>query len=140
MKWEARRLRQPPSPNGGHGENDPHLNGAGLGASDVAIDPSHDLRNQENRREYQIDDEDHELDHVFALLSLVLDRDALGLALRALSSPNAQLRGTALEYIENVVPEPLRSQIRPYMPHDEPRQRAKRPEAELLKELERSFG
>ena len=48
------------------------------------------------------------LEHVFTLLGLVLDRRALGAALRALSSDDARLRGTALEYLENVLPEDIR--------------------------------
>ena len=48
------------------------------------------------------------LDHVFTLLGLVLERDALQLALQALSSGDRHLRGTALEYLDNVLPEDLR--------------------------------
>ena len=48
------------------------------------------------------------LHHVFTLLGLVLDRDALQLALQALSSENRTLRGTALEYLDNVLPDDLR--------------------------------
>jgi HEAT repeat protein len=51
------------------------------------------------------------LDHVFTLLGLVLDRDALHLALQALSSDNRNLRGTALEYLDNVLPEDLRRRL-----------------------------
>lgn len=51
------------------------------------------------------------LDHVFTLLGLVLDRDALQLALQALSSDNRTLRGTALEYLDNVLPEDLRRRL-----------------------------
>ena len=48
------------------------------------------------------------LDHVFTLLGLVLERDALQLALHALSSGDRNLRGTALEYLDNVLPDDLR--------------------------------
>jgi hypothetical protein len=51
------------------------------------------------------------LDHVFTLLGLVLDRDALQLSLQALSSENRNLRGTALEYLDNVLPEDLRRRL-----------------------------
>jgi hypothetical protein len=51
------------------------------------------------------------LDHVFTLLGLILDRDALQLALQALSSDNRNLRGTALEYLDNVLPEDLRRRL-----------------------------
>jgi hypothetical protein len=48
------------------------------------------------------------LDHVFTLRGLVLERDALQLALQALTSGERNLRGTALEYLDNVLPEDLR--------------------------------
>ncbi|MCB1740263.1 MAG: hypothetical protein KDK91_07835 [Gammaproteobacteria bacterium] len=51
------------------------------------------------------------LDHVFTLLGLILDRDALQLSLQALSSNNRNLRGTALEYLDNVLPEDVRRQL-----------------------------
>jgi hypothetical protein len=48
------------------------------------------------------------LDHVFTLFGLVLERDALQLALQALTSDDSNLRGTALEYLDNVLPDDLR--------------------------------
>ena len=50
----------------------------------------------------------HSLEHVFTLLSLVLDRDALRLSFRAVFSQDRGIRGTALEYLENVLPEEIR--------------------------------
>lgn len=55
------------------------------------------------------------LEHVFALLSLVYGRDPMQLALRALYSANAGLRGTSLEYLDNVLPAPLRDALWPYV-------------------------
>jgi hypothetical protein len=55
------------------------------------------------------------LDHVFTLLSAVLDRDALDVARRALRSGDAQLRGTALEYLDNVVPPAVRAPLWPHL-------------------------
>jgi hypothetical protein len=81
------------------------------------------------------------LDHVFTLLSLVLDSDALDLARRALSGSDDKLRGTALEYLEHVVPEPVRSGIWPHLQAGrllQPSQ--KRAAADLADELKRSFG
>jgi hypothetical protein len=49
------------------------------------------------------------LDALVAMLSLVLDREPLALAHRALYTSDATLRGTALEYLENVLPDSLRS-------------------------------
>jgi hypothetical protein len=48
------------------------------------------------------------LGHVFTLLSLVVEREPLQIAHRALVGGDAGLRGTALEYLENVLPEDVR--------------------------------
>lgn len=47
-------------------------------------------------------------EHVFTLLGLVLDQDAMELALHALGEGDRTLRGTAIEYLGNVVPEDIR--------------------------------
>lgn len=52
-----------------------------------------------------------QLQHLFAMLGLVLPRGPLTLARRALGSSDARQRGTALEYLHNVVPEPLRAEL-----------------------------
>ena len=57
--------------------------------------------------------DDRNLEHVFTLLSLALDRDAIILSLRALSSYDENLRGTALEYLHNVLPEAVREPLWP---------------------------
>ena len=44
------------------------------------------------------------LAHVFTLLSLVLPSQPLQIAFRSLHSQNSRLRGTALEYLEGVLP------------------------------------
>jgi hypothetical protein len=48
------------------------------------------------------------VEHVFTLLSLVLDREPMQIASRALHSDDRVLIGTALEYLETVLPEDLR--------------------------------
>lgn len=48
------------------------------------------------------------LEHVFCLLSLLLPDRPLQLAFRGLVSEDTQLRGTALEYLDGIVPEVLR--------------------------------
>ena len=83
-QWQHRRLREEVSPDI-HGEID-------------ALLEARDDRN---------------LQHVFTLLSLALGRDAIVLSLRALSSEDANLRGTALEYLHNVLPEPVREPLWP---------------------------
>lgn len=57
------------------------------------------------------DDEPATLQHLFAILSLVLERDALWLARRALTHGDAMQRGTALEYLHSTLPEPLRTEF-----------------------------
>jgi hypothetical protein len=47
---------------------------------------------------------DRGLEHVFTLLALILDPDAVYLAMQATLSDDVNLRGTALEYLENVLP------------------------------------
>lgn len=53
------------------------------------------------------------LDYVFALFSLVLEREPLDIALRAIRGRDEVLRGTALEYLENVLPPPVRASLWP---------------------------
>jgi len=49
-----------------------------------------------------------DLEHVFTLLSLVLDREPLRRAQRALFDGDERLRGTGLEYLHSVLPKPVR--------------------------------
>jgi hypothetical protein len=51
------------------------------------------------------------LEHLFTLLSLILPRQTLRLAFHALHTDDPQLRGTALEYLETVLPEPIRGRL-----------------------------
>lgn len=55
------------------------------------------------------------LAHVFTLLSVVLPRQPLQIAFRSVNSGDAQLRGTALEYLENVLPAPIRHALWPFL-------------------------
>ncbi|MEE8349196.1 MAG: Npt1/Npt2 family nucleotide transporter [Acidobacteriota bacterium] len=48
------------------------------------------------------------LEHVFNLLSLALPREPLKIALRGLYTDDISLRGTALEYLESILPGPIR--------------------------------
>lgn len=54
------------------------------------------------------------MEHVFTLLGLVHDQGALELALAAICSDDVNLRGTALEYLENVIPEEILELLRPH--------------------------
>lgn len=53
------------------------------------------------------------LDHVFSILSLALEKEPLQIALRALRVGDAALRGTALEYLDNVLPDAVRKELWP---------------------------
>ncbi|MEO7094717.1 MAG: hypothetical protein ABI175_15775, partial [Polyangiales bacterium] len=55
------------------------------------------------------------LQYIFALLSLILDREPIQLAFRALSTDDDDLRGTALEYLENVLPERVHDALWPFL-------------------------
>jgi hypothetical protein len=55
------------------------------------------------------------LAHVFTLLSLVLPRQPLNIAFGSLTAGNTQLRGTALEYLENVLPAGVKQALWPYL-------------------------
>ena len=76
-----------------------------------------------------------ELDHVFTLLSLALEREPLQIALRALRGTDRALRGTALEYLENVLPEGLREALWPSLGEGAPAPRTARPRQDVMYEL-----
>lgn len=68
---------------------------------------------------------DYSMEHVFTLLSLILDPDALMLSRHAVSSSDRNLRGTALEYLENVLPETVRQGLWPHFGEPAPAPRRK---------------
>jgi hypothetical protein len=51
------------------------------------------------------------VEHVFTLLSLALEREPLKLAYLALATDARDLRGTALEYLDVVLPERVRGPV-----------------------------
>jgi hypothetical protein len=55
------------------------------------------------------------LAHVFTLLSLVLQREPLQIAFRSLHTDDEHLQGTALEYLEGVLPAPIRQRLWPFL-------------------------
>jgi hypothetical protein len=57
------------------------------------------------------------LAHVFTLLSLVLPAEPLRVAFRGLHADDARLRGTALEYLEAVLPWSIRDRLWPFLAH-----------------------
>jgi AAA family ATP:ADP antiporter len=50
---------------------------------------------------------------VFALLGLCFDRGVVALCLQAILGPDSLMRGTALEYLDNVLPGPIRDKLWP---------------------------
>jgi hypothetical protein len=78
------------------------------------------------------------LEHVFTLFGLVLDPELMGFALRGLRADDANLRGTALEYLEATLPETVRRPLWPRLPGAEAPARPKRATAEIAEELLRS--
>jgi AAA family ATP:ADP antiporter len=61
---------------------------------------------------------DRSLEHLFTLLSLHLEREPLRMAFRALHHDDSRHRGTALEYLETVLPAEVREAIWPYLGED----------------------
>lgn len=55
------------------------------------------------------------LEHVFTLLGLTLPSSPVRIALQALHTQDRALRATALEYIESVLPAPLRAMLWPHL-------------------------
>jgi hypothetical protein len=55
------------------------------------------------------------LEHVFTLLSLVLPAEPLRIAFRGLHADDRQLRGTALEYLDTVLPADVHAVLWPYL-------------------------
>src|SRR5262249_4441032 len=74
-----------------------------LDAEDGVGDPELGLRERSNRG----------LEHVFTLLELVLPRETVRIAFRALHTDDRALRGTALESLEQVLPADVREPIWP---------------------------
>jgi ATP:ADP antiporter, AAA family len=79
------------------------------------------------------------LEHVFAVLSLALDGEPIELAFRALQGRDPALRGTALEYLDHVLPPPIRGALWPILGADSGTSlAARRSVDEVREELSRS--
>ena len=76
--------------------------------------------------------------HVFTLLSLVLHREPLQIAFRGLHVGDRLLRGTALEYLESVLPQEIRSRLWPFLEDSRPPGRPQRSRDQVLADLLRS--
>jgi hypothetical protein len=79
-------------------------------------------------------------DHVFALLALCTTRGSLELVRQGLKTDDRKLRGTALEYLESLLPETVRAPlVQALAQRPEPRTGQPRSETQLLDELKRSI-
>jgi hypothetical protein len=78
---------------------------------------------------------DRSLEHLFTLLSLILPRETLRLAFHGLHTGDPYLRGTALEYLETVLPEPLWATLWPLLDRGEAQPRSRRTSDQALQEL-----
>jgi hypothetical protein len=71
------------------------------------------------------------LEHVFTLLTLVLPAEPIRIAFRALHTTDKSLRGTALEYLEEILPAPVKEKLWPQIDVDALPRAASRPRAEV---------
>ncbi len=78
---------------------------------------------------------DLSLEHIFRMLSLFLEREPLQIALRGLHTDDGQLRGTAFEYLETVLPPRIRERLWPFLEDQRPRQPRDRRTADVLSQL-----
>lgn len=77
------------------------------------------------------------LQHVFTLLSFAFPREPLQIAFRGVHMEDPQLRGTALEYLDSILPDDIQEKLFPYLEghsHDRPKRPAMSRE-ELLEKL-----
>jgi AAA family ATP:ADP antiporter len=113
---------------------------------ELAVDHEHLRQRPQRAEEYaeipnEIDAlldarEDRSLRHIFTLLSLALDLDAVVLSLRALSSEDENLRGTALEYLHNVLPDRVREPLWPRLIERPPTRSTTEHHEELLQSMQ----
>jgi hypothetical protein len=78
------------------------------------------------------------LAHVFILLSLVLPAAPLQIAYRGLHTDDPGLRGTALEYLEGVLPTDIRERLWPFLGTQAQPGSGQRAREEILADLMRS--
>jgi ATP/ADP translocase len=78
------------------------------------------------------------LDHVFTLLGLALPAEPLHISLHALGTDDAVLRGTALEYLEGILPPRIRDPLWPFLELDPHKRAGTRSSQDLVAELKLS--
>lgn len=79
-------------------------------------------------------------EHVFTLLAVIFDREPLRFSLFGLASGDPNLRGTALEYLENVLPDGLRRALWRHVAHEGTVIQSSRSTEELAQELQRTIS
>jgi hypothetical protein len=75
---------------------------------------------------------------VFNLLALALEREPVRIAARAFTSDDAYVRGTALEYLETVLPPGMFSALQPLLTATTPLPPHRRPAADVRADLLRA--
>jgi hypothetical protein len=78
------------------------------------------------------------LEHIFNVLSLVLPRQPLQISFRGLHADDLALRGTALEYLESILPTHVWDALRPVLEDHRPSAPTHRSRDEILADLMRS--
>jgi hypothetical protein len=81
---------------------------------------------------------DIRLEHIFRLLSLTLPREPLHVAFRALHTDDAFLRGTALEYLESILPSGIRENLWQFLEGSPRPTKGGKPADHILEELMQS--
>ena len=114
--WQSQRLLDEGLPDGDGGGGDP----------DPFIDEL--VRDRASRS----------LEHVFTLLSLAFPRRPLVLAFRGLHTSDEHLRGTALEYLDGLLPSEVRAALWPFLEDGRPVRRRARSREQALEDLLRS--
>ena len=79
------------------------------------------------------------LEHVFTLLSMLVDREGIRLCFRALHQEDSRYRGTALEYLQSVLPAEVHHALAPLLGADAGPLPAPRPASEVLADLTRTI-
>ena len=77
-------------------------------------------------------------EHVFNLLALALDREPIRIAARAFTGDDAYVRGTALEYLETVLPARVFFAFQPLLSAAGPAPTRRRPAADVRADLIRA--
>jgi ATP:ADP antiporter, AAA family len=80
---------------------------------------------------------DRSLEHIFNILAMYFDPASLRTAFNALHADDDHLRGTALEYLDTVLPPEVRELVWPFLGAERP-MRPARPAQEILEDINRA--